>query len=82
MNAYVCPVHSTHIESGLDCPKCMEDEWMSFSDQGEDPTPAFDDMNMAYVCAQCGCPVNGAEADDNGGLCETCAAGGEYPIDE
>jgi hypothetical protein len=73
---YICPTHHIEVESGIDCPKCMEAEWMSFSD---DPTPSFDDPG--YACRQCGDPIIAAEGDDNDGLCETCAAGGEYPID-
>jgi hypothetical protein len=28
---------------------------------------------MAYTCSKCGKPISGADADDNGGRCTTCA---------
>jgi len=39
------------------------------------------DRAISYTCPQCGKPITAADADDNGGKCGSCEAGGEYPID-
>jgi hypothetical protein len=42
-------------------------------------TANYDDN---YTCRVCGCRITAAEADDNEGMCETCAAPDEADYSE
>lgn len=47
-----------------------EDDRLTLKDLGEEEP----DQGMEYKCARCETPVTAAKADDNGGLCDPCAA--------